>query len=344
MVSRWFQILACGAGAVCQQALSWNAARGRSARLRPFPAKREHPLPLPYGRGSDGFSLACGYRADRCRAGLHSCFRAFARRRLPLMLIVLACVQPVRAELDAGGREQVLADALAAFDRATDLAAQHPSESAAAYREAASGFETLVADGVHNGYLYYNLGNTYLQLGDLGRAITNYRRAELLIGNDASLAANLRYARSLCRTQIETGGGAAALRTAFFWHYDTAYAARFWVAVAAYVLFWVVLLVRRWQPLPGLGFAAAALLVLWLSAGTSAGIESWQRANTISGVTVAEDIVVRKGNGEGYDPQFKEALQPGVEFKVIDDRKGWYKIELTNGDTGWLKQEQAEIV
>ena len=50
------------------------------------------------------------------------------------------------------------------------------------YRRAAQ------ALGHDNGYLLYNIGNTYLRLGDLGRAILHYRTAQQLIPGDPNLA------------------------------------------------------------------------------------------------------------------------------------------------------------
>ncbi|MCB9849470.1 MAG: hypothetical protein H6817_02055 [Phycisphaerales bacterium] len=263
---------------------------------------------------------------------------------LAAMVVALTVAASVRAGDAVKDREAVLADALAAFDRATGLAARQPDQAASAYRESARLFESLVADGVENGRLYYDLGNAYLQLGELGKAILNYRRAERLIGNDPQLQANLHFARSLCRNQIDATGGTAALRTAFFWHYDTSLTARFWVAFGAYVIFWGLLALRSLTRAGGLGYAALALCVVWVSAGASVGVETWQHSTTQAGVTVADDIVVRKGNGDGYEPQFAEALHEGVEFVVVDERPGWYKVELADGSTGWLKQSEADLI
>ena len=45
------------------------------------------------------------------------------------------------------------------------------------YQGAADIFEKLIDQGATNGYLYYNLGNTYMRLGNTGSAILNYVRA-----------------------------------------------------------------------------------------------------------------------------------------------------------------------
>ena len=64
------------------------------------------------------------------------------------------------------------------------------------YQTAAEIFENLIKQGQNNGYLYYNLGNTHMRLGNLGHAILNYLRAKTLLPRNENLNANLRYAIS----------------------------------------------------------------------------------------------------------------------------------------------------
>jgi uncharacterized protein YgiM (DUF1202 family) len=84
--------------------------------------------------------------------------------------------------------------------------------------------------------------------------------------------------------------------------------------------------------------------VLWVSFGASVLAEWALQGHRPSGVILADDVTVRKGNGESYDPQFQQLLHEGVEFHVLDTRGGWYQIELPDGKTGWIKTSQAEIV
>jgi len=52
---------------------------------------------------------------------------------------------------------------------------------------------------------------------------------------------------------------------------------------------------------------------------------------------------VRKGNGEGYAPQFEQPLHEGVEFTILEQRGGWMHIELTDGNSGWVRQREVEL-
>ena len=64
------------------------------------------------------------------------------------------------------------------------------------YQQAIDGYRHLIENGFENGQIYYNLGNAYFRLGNLGRAILSYERARFLIPRDSDLAFNLSHARN----------------------------------------------------------------------------------------------------------------------------------------------------
>ncbi|MEX1326087.1 MAG: tetratricopeptide repeat protein, partial [Desulfobacterales bacterium] len=55
------------------------------------------------------------------------------------------------------------------------------------FQEAVDGYLKLTENGIENGHLYYNLGNAYYRLGDLGKAILFFERARLLLPRDDDL-------------------------------------------------------------------------------------------------------------------------------------------------------------
>ena len=66
-----------------------------------------------------------------------------------------------------------LSDALESFDRGSALVHRAPDEALAVFRRAHDEFQAVVDAGIDNGQLYYNLGNTYLRLGEIGLAIAD---------------------------------------------------------------------------------------------------------------------------------------------------------------------------
>ena len=103
------------------------------------------------------------------------------------------------------------------------------------YPEAIDGYLELIGQGYVNGHLYYNLGNAYFRAGQIGRAILNYKRAELLIPRDADLNFNLRYA--LDQTQDAIAADQNFLNQAFFWLGDITFRELMWGFAALNILF-----------------------------------------------------------------------------------------------------------
>lgn len=247
--------------------------------------------------------------------------------------------EPTRAE-----QIETFNEALRAFDRGNELRRSDPADAGRAFREATDKFQLLVDSGIENGKLYYNLGNACLRSGELGRSILNYRRAEKLIPNDGQLEANLRFARSLRKNQIPTGGRRAFVQTFFAWHYGVPIRFRYAIGLGAYVLFWVLLLARLyWRPVRW-GFALVPCLLVWFTLGCSVVYERSVQANQLEGVLTADEVIVRKGNGEGFEPQFEQPLHEGVEFSVIDRRQDWIHVLLPDGKSGWVRRSKVTLI
>ena len=88
------------------------------------------------------------------------------------LLVVAVCASPsVFAEEVSPERLSLINQSLSAFEQAAALPRTESETALELYRQSAEAYEALIAQGAHNGKIYYNLGNTYYRLGDLGRAI-----------------------------------------------------------------------------------------------------------------------------------------------------------------------------
>ena len=61
------------------------------------------------------------------------------------------------------------------------MARANQQYEAGQFAEAISIYQAIIEAGVTSSDLYYNLANAYFKQGELGRAIVNYRRAQILI-------------------------------------------------------------------------------------------------------------------------------------------------------------------
>ena len=248
------------------------------------------------------------------------------------------------AELTRAQQIETLNEAQRAFDRGNEMRRSNPGEAGRSFREATDKFQLLADSGIANGKLYYNLGNAYLRAGELGQAIANYRRAERLMPGDGQLEANLRFARTLRKNQIAASGERAFIHTLFAWHYGVPIRYRYAIGLTAYVLFWMMLLGRMYFKTVRWSIAIVPAVLLWLVLGSSVVYENLTSAESSEGVITTDDVTVRKGNGEGFEPQFEQPLHQGVEFSVIEQRKDWIHIRLPDNNSGWIRSSKVELI
>lgn len=265
---------------------------------------------------------------------------------IPSWMVILAgsgALAPA-AVLDRGQQVALLNEAVQLYDDGSQIQKKNPRTAERHYLDAAGKFQALVDGGIVNAKLYYNLGNVHLRLGNIGTAILNYRRAQLVDVGDAQLRKNLDFARSLCRTQIEQPGQSQLLRRLFFWHYSSSFGTRARLALVGYAGFWGLLILCifarawYWRGLFWVFFVACGALSL------STGIETYQHARVLDGVVLQDDVVARKGNGEGFEPQFVEPLHQGVEFTLVESRGSWYHVRLADGKSGWIPASVAGLI
>jgi hypothetical protein len=128
-----------------------------------------------------------------------------------------------------------------------------------------------------------------------------------------------------------------------FWHYWLPLRTRATVTMVGYGAFWLLLVAGQVWPRTRVRYPALACFALWVVLATSVALDLPSRRGLASGVLVANNVVVYKGNGEAYGPQFEQPLHEGVEFRVLEKRGGWIHIELADGSQGWVREQEAEL-
>lgn len=250
-----------------------------------------------------------------------------------------AVASTARAPASAAQRFE---DANRAFDRGM---AASDEDRETQLRTAADGYrELLYEDGIENGYLHYNLGNAYYALGDIGRAILEYRRAERLIPSDALLAENLDAAIRR-RIDADTHGELTRIvRTLSLRNYWIGYRQTASVFGIAFVAFWAWLAIGLFRRPFGYRVVATLLGLVWIAAGAAGVYYVASEASNRDGVLLARESVARKGPGTSYELAYEAPLHAGTEFETIEERAGWWNIRFENGETCWIRADDAEFV
>ena len=194
------------------------------------------------------------------------------------------------ADADKVDVQSLYRQAVETFRNANALAAKDPDKARELYQKTLMRFERIVREGgISNGKLYYNIGNTYFRMKDIGRAILNYRRAEQFIPNDPNLRQNLNFARANRADHIEEKQETRILKTLFFWHYDLSTGTRVHVFAAFFMLLWVFASIRIFFRRPFTVWCIAVSLLFSILFGGSLAVEHVHRQQTRPGVVIAEE-------------------------------------------------------
>jgi len=231
------------------------------------------------------------------------------------------------------------------FREANELSVRDPEAAALLYEKSLVRFERIVRDGgIQNGKIYYNIGNTYFRMKDIGRAILNYRRALQYIPNDANLQQNIKYARARRVDKIDEGQQTVVLKTLFFWHYDLSTQTRLVVFILSYIFLWGFLVIRFFTRKSIVNWAIAFVLLFSVLFSTSLLVDALVLRKIKPGVIVSTEVTARKGNSSTYEPSFRDPLHAGTEFVLVEGRGDWYHIALADGRRCWVPKAEVELV
>ncbi len=206
------------------------------------------------------------------------------------------------------------------------------------YEEARHLYEILVEGGHLNGHVFFNLGNTYIRLGELGKAILAYRKAKVLLPRDGDLQANLEYARSLAKDRIEAASP-SLWGTLAFWYSGMSFRELLVAFVLFHLVFWASALINLFRDREWAKWSLWLSLLLSLALGISAGMKYLESFRNAGGVLLEDEAPVRAGFSRNDTTLF--VLHEGAEFQILDQEEGWLKIALADGKKGWLAAASA---
>lgn len=208
------------------------------------------------------------------------------------------------------------------------------------FQEAIDGYGQLIQSGHKEGNLYYNLGNAYFRMDQLGRAILNYERAHVLMPRDADLNFNLSHARD--KTQDAVSESHDLVSMTFFWLKDLSLGELLWGFAILNLLFWTTLLIRLFFKFEWTYYASLMSLILWIIAGASFGLK-WYELNTDDRAVILEqEVNILAGPDIRDTVLFKLHAGTIVHYERSED--GWSLISLPDKKRGWVKAVAIEPV
>ena len=221
-------------------------------------------------------------------------------------------------------------DFMSELARANDLYANNN------YKEAADVYESIHKAGLKNGYLYYNLGNTYIRLGKTGSAILNYIRAYKLIPRDENLQANLNFAIQQTRDKIPLPEQ-SNLSTLFFWVNDLSLSENLKMVFSANIIFWLTLIAWFYFRSKTFRLIRNLFFYILLFGIVSVIVKLNLEIGSKTGVVIVNKVSVKSGLDSSNATLFE--LHEGALVKITEERKNWFEIRLNEKQKGWVPMD-----
>lgn len=216
-------------------------------------------------------------------------------------------------------------------------------------QKAANGYRYLIEQGLANGYLFYNLGNTEFQLGNTGEAILWYERAKQYLPRFGDLKYNLNYARqTLVDEEFRQPNYSGTI--AFFMglhEYLNVRESLFLLGLFVWVfglLICIRLMVQSENITgvlrPALWTTGILLTLGLLSTGTKIHHLYYEK----EAIVQASALDVKTGAGNDFSTHF--TLHEGTKVRVLNQQDGWVRIDLPTapGFTGYVPVDAVEII
>lgn len=255
------------------------------------------------------------------------------------MTLVVAAQEPTaeqpaeQPQTSAVDNEQVWDDANTAYINAN-------------YPRAVELYQAIEEQGLASAKLYYNMGNAYFKMDDMGHAILYYNKALRLAPGDADIRYNLDVANSYTKDRIQvvpelfitrwvrgvrqmiSGNAWAVLSLVFF--------AIMLVAVMAYLLV-SNLLFRK------IGFFAAIVSLLLFVVTTAFAVTERRHATSPNeAIVMRASVSVKAAPEKNATDMF--VLHEGTKVRVGNLVEGWIEVTIADGNKGWLEERTTEMI
>lgn len=206
------------------------------------------------------------------------------------------------------------------------------------FKEAISGYESLIRAGQWSANIFYDLGNAYFRTGDFGRAILNYERALAVERHHPEATANLQIARDEAHAlEIQPGWAERYLQSASVNQYSVAAAIAFWLGIFAVV---ASVFARR-RSSTRLLLVVCCLLVFGVACCAIYTLERGSEGAALAIVT-GKDVQARLATADTANSVL--ALPAGSEVKILSTRGDWIYAALPNNLRGWIPAKNAQRV
>ena len=208
--------------------------------------------------------------------------------------------------------------------------------------EALGKYKQVEDDGWQSGTMFYNVGNCYFKLNELGEAIYYWEKAVKLLGNDPDLEMNLKIARAHVTDKVDE----QVVLPVWGWLDRTRsillIGTRSWVVIAVSGLLFALLAVRRWlvrslqkkQLLKWVCWVIAVRLILDLF---FVAFDANYAAKSHWGIVLRPEVEVLSAPAE-KSGKLLFSIHEGSKVRVVRELEEWIEVSAGKDKQGWVKR------
>ena len=207
-------------------------------------------------------------------------------------------------------------------------------------------YQSLIEDGWSSAALFYNLGNAYFKNHDIKSAILFFERARRLAPNDEAINENLEHSRSFLFDRVEAlpehflvvwGKAIRDLTSVRGWSWWSISCFVAMLVLGLLFLFVHNISVRRFAFSLGVFCMALSLAAFSLGYLQKANIERIDEA-----IVFAPSVTVKSSPDDSGNNLF--VIHEGTKVRIEDRIGDWYEIRIADGNKGWMRRSDLEII
>ncbi|TCD01021.1 tetratricopeptide repeat protein [Pedobacter psychroterrae] len=207
------------------------------------------------------------------------------------------------------------------------------------FKDAVKTYGLLVDSGYRTASVYFNLGNAYYKLDELSSAIWYYEKAYKLTPGDEDIKVNLQFANLKITDKIEA---VPEFFLAKWWRgFVMSVSLNTWAvsgilgllsgfALLIVYLFVYVINIKKASFYAGISLVILGLFSLFMANSQSNYFERANQAIVFNG-----SVDVKSGPQASMKTLF--VIHEGLKVNIKEKEGSWVKIELPNGNIGWIE-------
>ena len=218
--------------------------------------------------------------------------------------------------------------------------------AAGQWQNALNYYQMIEGENLESADLYYNIGNTYFKLNDLGHAILYFEKALKLDPAHADAANNLEIARQMTLDKIDAVPDFILLSWFHQLRQGLSADAWAWITLALAAVVGILLLLFRNSGSSALRKVSFILACVFAVLTVCTFIFSLQQKRAITrqdnAIVTAPVCSVKSSPAEGGKTVF--VLHEGTKIHLLDNVGDFAKISIADGRQGWAPVSTFEVI